>query len=347
MSIDQHAEQIRRQLDAEREQTVSVALFGQPGAGKSSLINRIVGRKVAQVGVETDKTVEEDRIAHNGLVLVDLPGYGTRNFPKEGYAERFGIRELDLFLCVTSGKLHQADTEFFQELARLGKVCLFVVNKHDELWEDGVETAELERRKREDIERHVGRKVPVVFTSCRHATGLDTLQQLISENLEGAKRERWMRGARAYSADFLAAKRAACERHVTTAALASAANGLNPIPGADVAVDLGILVKLFAEIRASYGLSDERLDSLRHSAVPAVARLATDVLKYATREGALMLLKHFAGRQAAKSLMRYVPFIGQAIAAGLGYAITSNAGASYLDECHQLAEQALQHRLEG
>lgn len=346
MSIDHHAEQIRRRLDEERKATVSVALFGQPGAGKSTLINRLVGRKVAEPGVETDKTVDAARYEHNGLVLVDLPGYGTQRFPKAGYAERFGLHGLDLFLCVSSGKLHQADTEFFQELRRLGKVCIFVVNKHDELWEDGVETAELERRKRADIERHAGSGVQVVFTSCRHGTGLDTLQQLVAENLEGAKRERWMRGARAYSGDFLAAKHAACERYVATAAAASAANGLNPVPGADVAVDIGILVQLFAEIRDCYGLSSERLGLLRQSAIPAVAQLANNVLKYVAREGVVMLLKRQIGRQAAKSLSRYVPFIGQAIAAGLGYAITSNAGASYLDECHELARQILEHRLE-
>ncbi|WP_157991678.1 GTPase [Caldimonas tepidiphila] len=346
MTIDQQAQQIRRRLEEERAATVSVALFGQPGAGKSSLINRLVGHKVTEVGVETDKTVDAARYEHNGLVLVDLPGYGTQRFPKAGYAEQFRIRELDLFLCVTSGKLHQADTELFQELRRLGKACIFVVNKHDELWEEGVETHELERRKRADIERHVGAGVPVVFTNCRLRTGLDTLQQLIAENLEAAKRERWMRGARAYSAEFLVAKHAACEKYVATAAAASAANGLNPVPGADVAVDIGILVRLFSEIREGYGLSSERLGLLRQSTIPAVAQLASNVLKYAAREGVLTLLKRQIGRQAAKSLARYVPFIGQAIAAGLGYTITSNAGASYLEECHELAAQILAHRLE-
>jgi small GTP-binding protein len=345
MTIDQHAAHIRQRLEVEKARTVSVALFGQPGAGKSSLINKMAGRKVAEVGVETDKTVEMARYPVNGLEFVDLPGYGTQRFPKQGYAERFDLRQLDLFLCVTSGKLHQADTEFFRELEAMGKVCIYVVNRHDELWEDGVEPVELERRKREDIARHVGRGVQVVFTSCRTGTGLDALQQLIAQNLEGAKRERWLRSAKAYSDTFLSAKRAACERYVATAALASAANGLNPVPGADVAVDLGILLKLFAEIRESYGLDDKRLDLLSHSGIPLVAQLANNVAKYAAREGALQLLRRFAGRQAAKSLARYIPGFGQVVAAGLGYAITSNAGTSFLEECHALAQQALVHHL--
>jgi len=78
-----------------------------------------------------------------------------------------------------------------------------------------------------------------------------------------------------------------------------------------------------------------------------VAQLASNVLKYAAREGLLMLLKRYASRQAIKALAKYIPFVGQAVAAGLGYAITSNAGASYLDDCHNLAEQMLSQKLAG
>jgi len=347
MSIHEEAEKIRRRLDEENSSTVSVALFGQPGAGKSSLINKIVGKKVAAVGVETDKTVEAASYEVNGLRFVDLPGYGTKNFPKDGYLERFNIQQFDLFLCVTSGKLHQADTEFFQELSKRKKVCIFVVNKHDELWEDGVSLEVLEQRKIDDIRSHVGQQVNIVFTSCRAGTGLDNLNTEIRNNLDGAKRERWARSAKAYSAQFLQEKRSACDRYVAIAAAASAANGINPIPGADIAVDLSILVKLFSEIREAYGLNDGFLSKLKESAIPVVARLANNAVKYATTEGILLLIKNFLGRQAIKTVAKYIPIIGQAIAAGLGYAITSNVGNSYLNDCHELAEQILENKLEG
>ena len=345
MSIHDEAEKIRRKLDEENSTTVSVALFGQPGAGKSSLINKIVGQKVAEVGVETDKTVEAASYEAKGLRFVDLPGYGTKNFPKESYFQKFDIQQFDLFLCVTSGKLHQADTEFFQELARRGKVCIFVVNKHDELWEDGIAIKELEQRKINDITKHVGQPVKIVFTSCRKGTGLDALNIEIQNNLDGAKRERWARGAKAYSARFLQEKRSACEKYVSYAAAAAAANGINPVPGVDVAVDISIIIKLFKEIRDDYGLTDNFLTSLKQSSIPVVGRLANNVAQYAAKEGILMLLKSFAGRQAVKTFAKYIPFIGQAIAAGLGYAITSNVGNSYLSDCHELAEEILNNKL--
>ena len=286
MSIHDEAEKIRRKLEEENNNIVSIALFGQPGAGKSSLINKIVGKKLADVGVETDKTVDASSYEVNGLRFVDLPGYGTKNFPKENYFDRFNINQFDLFLCVISGKLHQADTEFFQELTRRGKVCIFVFNKHDQLWEDGVSIEELERIKIEDIRSHVGKPVKVIFTSCRNNKGLDDLIIEIQSNLDGAKRERWNRNAKAYSHQFLQDKRESCEKYVKIAAAVSAANGINPIPGAGIDVDLSILFKLFSEIRESYGLSDDFLENnLTKTAIPVVSQLATNVVQYATEKG--------------------------------------------------------------
>lgn len=345
MSIHDEVEIIRKKLDEENKAIVSVALFGQPGAGKSSLINKIIGKKVAEVGVETDKTVAAASYEVNGLRFVDLPGYGTKNFPKQGYFERFNIGQFDLFLCVTSGKLHAADTEFFQELVRHKKVCIFVVNKHDEIWEDEVPIEELERRKINDMRTHVGHSVSVIFTSCRKGTGLDSLNLEIQNNLDGAKRERWSRGAKAYSNQFLEAKRTACERYVSIAAAASAANGINPIPGADVAVDVSIIFKLFSEIREAYGLNDTFLSKLQGSAIPIVARLANNVVMYAAKEGIFTLLRNYLGRQAVKAFSKYIPFVGQAIAASIGYAVTSNVGGSYLDDCHNLAKSILDNKL--
>jgi small GTP-binding protein len=346
MSIQDETKEIKRKLDEADETIVKVALFGQPGAGKSSLINKIVGEKVAEVGVETDKTVELARYEAKGLEFADLPGYGTTNFPKDSYFQKFDMMQFDLFLCVTSGKFHDADTEFFQELKKKsGKVCIFVVNKHDELWEDDTPIEKLEKRKHEDIIKQVGQQVKVIFTSCRNNKGLDELNEEITNNLSAAKRERWVRGAKAYSERFLLQKKESCEKYVSYAAVASAANGINPIIGVDVAVDISILLKLFKEIRDDYGLTQSFLDELKESTIPTVSGLANNVIKYAIKEGIIILLKRFAAQETIKSISKYIPFVGQAIAAGIGYAITSNVGSSYLNDCHELAEQILKNNL--
>jgi small GTP-binding protein len=347
MRIHNDASKIRELLEEQNKEVVSVALFGQPGAGKSSLINKIVGAKVAQTGVETDKTVEEASYLHKGLRLVDLPGYGTAKFPKQGYKEKFHLEKFDLFLCVTSGKFHQADTELFRELEAMNKVCIFVVNKHDELWEDDIPVAKLMQRKKADIVKQLGKDVNIVFTSCRNDFGLAELTDAILANLNAAKRDRWVRGAQAYSLEFLKEKRAVADRYVAIAAAASAANGLNPIPGADIAIDMSVLVKLFQELRQNFGLDDSLLGTLKESTVPAVSTLANNIVRYAAKEGVLLLLKQFVGKQVIKTIAKYIPIIGQAVAATTGFAITYSAGKSYLKDCHELAEKILQDSLKN
>jgi len=220
-----------------------------------------------------------------------------------------------------------------------------VVNKHDELWEEGVPIEELEKRKIADIENHVKQPVEVVFTSCRNGKGIDTLLNKIERNLEGAKKERWLREANAYTQDFLNKKKLACEKLVSRYAALFAINAINPIPGADVAVDVSLLMKMFVDIKSAYKLNEEIINDLNRSTIPAIAKMANRLLKYATKEGIILLLRRFATRETIKEASKYIPLVGQAIASSIGFAITSKAGKSYLEDCHNIAEVILKENL--
>lgn len=325
---------------------VSIALFGQPGSGKSSLINRLTGQNLAEVGVMTDKTRRAEAYEWNGIHLVDLPGYDTQQFPKEQYFEQFAVDSFDLFLCVFSGKLRQADTQFFQELQQSGKICLFVRNKSENIWEEGKKTKHLYHQIQQDVSRQVGRKVEVYFTSCRKKQGIKDLIKGITEHLDDAKRVAWIKAAKAYSEQFLKEKRKVCKKQVWLASGAAAANGINPIPGANVGVDVSILVTLFAAIRRTYELTEEEMLKVQEMAIPAMAHVAKNVVNYGTTQGVLLLLKRFASREIARRAAAYIPFVGQAIASTAGFIITRNAGMSYLEDCHALARSILEHQAE-
>jgi GTP-binding protein EngB required for normal cell division/uncharacterized protein (DUF697 family) len=344
MTIRDEAQRIERELRREKEDKVRIALFGQPGAGKSSLINALLGEPLAAVGQRTDVTREEKAYEWIAARLVDLPGYDTERFPRDEYFDRFAVLSFDLFLCVTSGKLHESDTRFFRELRSEGKQCLFVRNKSDTLWEPEATGEALRAEVLDDFRCQLLEEVTVYFTSCKTREGLAVLEEAIFRHLDTAKAARWARSAKARSKEFLQEKRNAAAVHVTLMAGLSAANAFNPIPGADVAVDLGILMALFREIRSTYGLTDERVHHLEVVA-PVLGPLSADILSFATKEGLVRLLTRYAGREVVKSFSKYIPIVGQLLAASLGFAITKQAGDYYLSACHTLAEKILELEL--
>ena len=353
MNIAGDIARIKSSLEKEMDQKITIALFGQPGAGKSSIINKLVGYSAAETGVKTDATMKEQLIHYSGddgcaeamvlqnLCFVDLPGYGTTKFPAAFFMREFAPERFDLFICVFAGKFHEADTDFFRMLKAKGKVCLFVRNKHDDIWEEGKAQKDLENTIVEDAQRQIGAPVKVYFTSCKTGHGLGELQEGIINALEPAKREKYARLSKAYTRRHLADKKKACESLVVRYAGLAAANAINIIPGLDIGVDLGVLLKLFNYIRDAYGLTGEKVKSI----APALTPIAINVFKYGTREGIPLLLKQFTKNMAGKELSKYFPIVGQAIAAGLGFAITYRAGHSYLDDCHKVAAGILENEL--
>jgi len=346
MNLREEAERLRVELEKLDEVRVRVALFGQPGAGKSSLINAMIGRDVAEVGERTDTTVAAHRYHHDGVEYTDLPGFGTTRFPADTYWERFQVGEYDLLLCVKDGKLSLDDDKlFFDEIWKRGKVCIFVHNKLDTLWSSTKTVDEVKQALTEELkERIAPNSAPLVFTSCRTREGLDELERTIWDNLPDAKRERWTRAVAAYSEEWLDRKRKVIEREVYVCAALSAANGFNPIPGADIAIDLSTLAGLLVRIRSHYGLSDRRLERYLQLA-PAAKMVVDRLLQYATREGLLRLLRRFASQALQRQVAKYIPLVGQSVAALVGYGVTLQVGFEFLDTCHRLAREIMEAEL--
>jgi GTPase len=119
-----------------------VALAGRPNAGKSTLVNRIVGGKVAIVSDKPQTTRREIRGIVTGpdwqLVLVDLPGVQR---PRDALTQRMQARverslaEADaaLLLLNAEQKVGPGDRFIARALRNVGLPAVIGVNKVDRL----------------------------------------------------------------------------------------------------------------------------------------------------------------------------------------------------------------------
>jgi GTP-binding protein Era len=119
-----------------------VALAGRPNAGKSTLLNRIVGDKVAIVSDKPQTTRRAIRGIATGpdwqLVIVDLPGMqkprDLMTQRMQGQVER-ELSEADavLFVLNAEQEIGGGDRFIARTLARAGVPAVTVVNKVDRL----------------------------------------------------------------------------------------------------------------------------------------------------------------------------------------------------------------------
>ena len=125
--------------------------------------------------VETTSFEQEFTHKDKGLILVDLPGCGTMNWPKETYIDRLKLLSYDCFLLVTTDKFTENDVFPYRELTRCGKPCFVLRNQFDRAVEDGFHDNGLsEKEVRRQIETNIRANLQpapperIYFASGRH-----------------------------------------------------------------------------------------------------------------------------------------------------------------------------------
>ena len=125
-----------------------VVVFGTGSAGKTSLVNALIGRMVGKVGAPmgTTEAGETYSLKLKGLnrqiLITDTPGIleaGVAGTEREQLARQLAT-EADLLLFVVDNDLRQSEYEPLRGLAEIGKRSLLVLNKTDLYSEDDKET---------------------------------------------------------------------------------------------------------------------------------------------------------------------------------------------------------------
>ena len=110
----------------------NIAIIGPRGVGKSSTINAIVGDKVAAVGAgETTMTMARYQ-GEGNLKMWDVPGCGTKNFPVDTYADKFGLIGFDAIVVLYNDAIPEYLPAFLKHFKAQGLPYCVVRSKCDQ-----------------------------------------------------------------------------------------------------------------------------------------------------------------------------------------------------------------------
>lgn len=145
----------------------------------------------------------------------------------------------------------------------------------------------------------------------------------------------------------LDAVRDECRKMVTQRSIISAGAAVVPVPGADLVADVGLLTKLLPAISERFGLSEQQVGKMEPGRAQQVLVLASSlgnnfIGRIVTKRLVVAVLRRMGVRVAAKSVARYVPLIGSAVAATVSFGAMKLAGNAHIEDCYRTAKALLE-----
>ena len=131
-----------------------------------------------------------------------------------------------------------------------------------------------------------------------------------------------------------------CKSMVTRRCVVSAGAAAVPLPGVDVAVDIGLLATLLPNISERFGVDQSSLSKLDPEITRQMLVIATSlgnnlIGQLVTKELIMVLLKKMGVRVATKSVMKYIPIIGSVMSASISFGMMKLVGNRHVDDCYK------------
>lgn len=320
----------------------NLAIIGDSGVGKSSLVNAIFGRDWAKVGMGLPVTRGVQYYHDDSLGIWDIEGFeiGSTLTPADqlkshlktisGHPAREQISVV--WYCVEShaARLTPAAIAMIRELDAAGLPVILVVTKVD--W--GKNPLNGKRTVSKDLEQFVTwlespvdkdgepLDIPhqrVVLTSTRDKHGKGTghgLGDLVAETLTLSPEDE-KDAFRIAQRLNLPWKREMARPVIRGAATAAAAAAAIPIPVADAVALAPIQLAMMGRIATIYDLEVKTMLS-----AGALAQLGVQI----------------TGQALARSFLKLIPGAGSAIGASVAFALTAATGEAWMRLCEQVHE---------
>ncbi len=180
----------QNEIDAEAEDAIKVAVIGKPNAGKSSIINRILGEERVIVSdiPGTTRDAIDTGFTKNGknYVFIDTAGIRKKKKVEENIEKYSVIRsymavdraDVCLLMIDANEGITEQDTKIAGYAHDNGKATVIVVNKWDSIEKDGKTMEEMRKKITNDLAYMT--YAPIIFVSALTGQRVNEVFDMIS-----------------------------------------------------------------------------------------------------------------------------------------------------------------------
>ena len=269
-----------KMLTSWKDVPVNIALMGNSGSGKSSLINAFRNLTADDEGgaaVDVKECTKEPKSyshpTNKNFNLWDLPGVGTPNFPKGSkYLQNVKFERYDFFLIVSSVRFTENDSWLADQIDKEKKRFYFVRTKIDEdIENDAVDHPETSsengvlEKVREDcksnLESFDNPRVFLVSNFHRESWDFPELCNQMAEDVSEMKKTSMILSLDGISKKIIQAKKKVLRQRTWNVVTRSEAPA-EVIPGLNIPIKISLIEQEVEFYKQQFGLSAECLKNL-------------------------------------------------------------------------------------
>nr|XP_028598324.1 interferon-inducible GTPase 5-like [Podarcis muralis]XP_028598326.1 interferon-inducible GTPase 5-like [Podarcis muralis] len=359
------ASEVKKELEEMENTELHIAITGETGSGKSSLINALRSKNAeddgaAPVGVK-ETTVDSNVYTHSNYPKVkfwDLPGIGSPDFSPDSYLQKVDFQRYDFFIIVGSERFRSNHIDLAQAIQKMEKKCYFVRTKVDSdlsnmerSYPNTFNAEEVLEMMRNDFKKQLEKcfrnTIPQVFLISSWDLDMYDFPRLVEtleKDLPSLKRLAFLLSLPMFSPEFTEKKKSALKSHLRKISLASAGINAIPIPGLPLACDVALLCGSMVAFYKMFELDDGSLARRARLARKPVEELKAVMKspqeKEFTNDLVIKLITNYEKELFRPSLVRSL------VAAGVSFVITYWMLSSFLDNLAEDADRVRKKALE-